>query len=196
LNKYMNIATARVAARDVDGIAREIGEDSTWWRNRCHEISLKILRTGKFGWGRIARGYAPGVMGQHSWIVLGKDVYAPDAVIVDPTRRPGLIIVNTASRLGYIPRGAGRISDGWKRPLAGKPVALDSTGMSPAAKRFLREIGPMDYQNWAVLASGPVGGWPSSEIISAMADRDDMKALVPIDTLGHLTDRNPKGLYR
>jgi hypothetical protein len=38
-------------------------------------------------------------------------------------------------------------------------------------------------------------GWPSSEIIAAMDDTDELRALVPIDILGMVTDRNPGGLY-
>ena len=42
----------------------------------------------------------------------------------------------------------------------------------------------------------PVEDWPAGEIFAAMDDTEGLKALVPIDKLGMLTDRNPGGLYR
>lgn len=37
--------------------------------------------------------------------------------------------------------------------------------------------------------------WPAAEIIAAIDDTKALSALVPIDILGMLTDRNPSGLY-
>jgi hypothetical protein len=39
-------------------------------------------------------------------------------------------------------------------------------------------------------------GFPAGEFLAAMDDTPATSALVPIDRLGMLTDRNPGGLYR
>ena len=57
-------------------------------------------------------------------------------------------------------------------------------------------FGPLDLQGWMVLASAPVMGWPSGEIIQAMLDTPKLRGLVPIDVAGMITDGNPNGLYR
>ncbi len=55
-------------------------------------------------------------------------------------------------------------------------------------------LGPLDRRGWATLAHAPVEGWPAGEILGAMCD-SGMEAVVPIDIIGMLTDRNPSGLY-
>jgi hypothetical protein len=51
-----------------------------------------------------------------------------------------------------------------------------------------------DRQGWSVLAHAPVGGWPAGEIIDAMCE-SGLDAVIPIDIVGMVTDRNPQGLY-
>lgn len=173
------------------------------WANRCHEVSLAVLKSGVFGPGRVARGTSPGVHGQHSWIVLGKDVYSRDAVVVDPTYNPttgqGDSILVVRNRQMHSPHGWGDI---WT--MGGPPE--DPTGplielagydeLSVEATAFLAATGyPLDYQGWSHIAHGPMEGWASGEIISAMCETRELRALAPIDIVGHVTDRNPGGLY-
>jgi hypothetical protein len=204
----LSLLQARQAAADVEGIAEEIGVPATQWASRCHEISVAILRTGRFGPGRVARGTATGITGQHSWIVLGDDCYDPQAIIVDPTLmstvgpagRQAVIIVDRARKLSNRPHGAGTIW-AWGQPTSGggEPVALataEAAKLSSAAHMFLSILGPLDYEGWAMLAHAPVEGWPAAEIIAAMYRTTGLKSLIPIDIVGMLTDINPGGLYR
>jgi hypothetical protein len=183
-------------------LAVQIGIPFEKWAYRCHEISLKILRTGFFGKGRVARGNAEGVGSQHSWIILGDDVYDPEAEIVDPTLwayRPDLReIWQGPNLLVHHPAGLGNI---WRygRPQepTGEPVSLTPREpLSPAVQGFLKVLGPLDRIGWGQLANGPMQGFPAGEIIAAMDDTPALRALIPVDRLGMLTDRNPGGLYR
>lgn len=182
-------------------LAEQIGIPFEKWAYRCHEISLKLLRTGFFGKGRIARGTARLVGSQHSWIVLSGDVYDPDAEIVDPTlwvydkNLPG--VWQGPNLFQHHPAGLGNI---WQygRPLrpSGEPVALTpAVPLSGMAQGFLDLLGPLDLHGWHDLANGPMQGFPAGEIIAAMDDTPALRALVPIDVLGMLTRRNPGGLY-
>lgn len=178
------------------------------WAYQCHAASLQLVQSGVFApqFARVARGTAVGVFGQHSWIVVGQDVYDPRAIIVDPTLwsyRDDVtgIWIGMATTGWHLPHGGGAatIYD-WGRPTPaepGKAVALTpSKPFSPAAQRFLDRLGPLDHQGWMMLAShAPVAGWPAAEIIAAIADTKALAAVVPIDRLGMLTDRNPSGLY-
>jgi hypothetical protein len=198
-----SILVARMAAADVNDLADQIGVPFPQWAHACHRISLQLLRTGAFGPGRVARGFAPNVGIQHSWMVLGEDCYDPGAIIVDPTLwsyDPAIqgILVGQARGLGHRPHGAGSIWSYGKPVSAGGPaIALTPAApLSSSAKMFLDMLGPLDRQGWGVLAECPVEGWPAGEILGAMDDTKDLTALVPIDTLGMTTDRNPGGLYR
>jgi hypothetical protein len=212
----MKLKEARDVAEDVDGIAALIDVPYEDWAGNCHGISYKVLASGAFGPGRIARGRAAGVMSQHSWIVLGNDVYDSRAVIVDPTIRPWLaragagggiedgarkvltgILVDEAANLSHRPHGSGQI---WNaaRPACGNGGIVELTlrkPLSEEAQEFLEMLGPMDIQGWMMLANGPMGGWPAGEIIAAMDDTKELRALIPVDILGHVTDRNPGKLY-
>lgn len=173
------------------------------WAHQCHAASLHLVKSGICGPdARVARGVCRGVPGQHSWVVLGRDCYQPKAILIDPTLwsyRDDVIgvWVGRASQFGHAPHGSGSI---WKygRPPApvDEPVELTPTvPLSPVACRFLDMCGPLDRRGWMFLASAPVEGWPAAEIITAMDDTVALGALVPIDRLGMLTDRNPDGLY-
>lgn len=211
--KGMSKAQARLVAADLPAIEealKERGPASTWG-GRCHEISLALLRTGLFGPGRVARGWAEDVTGQHSWIVLGDDVYSPNAVVVDPTRwgygkgEHTPVVEVSRNLLLHHPHGEGNIfaygapdshEEGYVPE--GKLIELPNYAeLSPIARQFLDMCGyPMDRKNWAFLAHAPMGGWPSGEIISAMCEVPELAVIVPIDVVGHVTDRNPNGLYR
>lgn len=188
---------------DVDEVAQAIGRPFDTWAHQCHAISLAIIKAGLLP-GRIARGSCPGVGGQHSWIVVGDDCYAEDAVIVDPTLwsyDPTVtgIWTGTPADRGHRPHGTGNI---WA---AGRPA--DPTGvvvplaveLSPRAQEFMDLAAPqgLDRRGWSMLVNHlPVEGWPAGEVYAAMDDTPALSALVPIDLLGMLTDRNPSGLYR
>ena len=180
-----------------------VGRPLDDYSHKCHQASLELVRSGVLGPdARVARGTCKGVGGQHSWVVLG-DPYATDVVIVDPTlwsyrADVGGIWVGTAKDGLHTPHGAGSIW-AWGRPpeAEGEPVELTPTvPLSKEALLFLSILGPLDRHGWAILSGAPVGGWPSAEIIAAMDDTEVLRALVPIDILGMLTDRNPSESYR
>jgi hypothetical protein len=131
------------AVASTDAVAEAIGIPFAEWANRCHEISLAAVRSGILGQGgplvRVARGTCPGVIGQHSWIVLcpqDEDPVAPgpyrgDSVLVDLTLAPlirqrgaggaamagSMPDIQVAANLstGHRPHGAGIIWE-WGRP--------------------------------------------------------------------------------
>lgn len=174
------------------------------WAHQCHAASVYLVKNGTFGPSRVVRGLCQGVMGQHSWVVLGLDCYDDEALIIDPTlwsydRSVFGVWVGAYLAGRHVPHGYGDIWD-WGRPepaALGEAIALTpSAPLSPEAREFLAQLGPLDRQGWMTLAShAPVGGWPAGEIIAAIADTEQLSALVPIDRLGMLTDRNPGGLY-
>lgn len=170
------------------------------WGCKCHEASVVLVRSGVLGASRVARGSCEGVGGQHSWVVLGDDCYDARATIVDPTlwsydADVEGVWVGTAD-VRHRPFGAGSIWR-WGRPqnASGEDFQLKpSKPWSERAKLFLDLLGPLDRNGWITLAHAPVEGWPAAEIIDAMCE-SELKAHVPIDIVGMLTDRNPQGLY-
>jgi hypothetical protein len=190
-----------------DAVADAIGPLSGWAR-QCHAASLALVRSGLLGpsgagGARVARGSLRDVSGQHSWAVVG-DPYYPDWV-VDITAwsyREGYPRVWVQKWAAWQrPHGTGSI---WQAgcPAVGTgsliPLAVE---VSREAQRFLETVfayngrNGLDAQGWMALANSPVDGWPAAEIIAAMADTPMLKALIPIDILGMLTDRNPEKLY-
>lgn len=205
---------ARAVAAEPDRLAELIGLPVGRWVGRCHEVSLALLKTGEFGPGRVARGNARNVTSQHSWIVLGEDVYDEHAVIVDATnpvfhklynvggqKGSPVLVSARATGITHWPHGMGYIWSAGPPQCGGeKAVKLTPGGiaggpLSDAAQDFLQQLGPLDRRGWSNLANGPMQGWPAGEIIAAMDDTKALRALVPIDILGMLTDRNPGGLY-
>ena len=171
----------------------------TRWHHNCHGASMAVIRA--FG-GRVARGWCRGVTSQHSWAVLGADCYSPDPTIVDASlwsfdSSVSGVWIGTLTDGLHEPHGGGSIwSAGRPLPAQGPPIKLKPSGrLSRAAKDFLELLGPLDLQGWQTLANLPVLGWPAAEIIAAMDDTQELSALVPIDRLGMLTERNPGGLY-
>lgn len=171
------------------------------WSHKCHEASAKVVRDPSFPFeARVARGVCEGVGSQHSWIILGNDCYAQDAMIVDPTLWSYDDSVDGIwtgeNRTGrHIPHGSGNIF-AYGKPARGEGPIIDITpegGWSPEAKTFVDMLGPLDETGWRWLANFPVEGWPAAEIISAIYDR--WPGAVPIDIMGMLTDRNPGELY-
>jgi hypothetical protein len=209
--EFLTLEQASGAALAVGQLAELIGIPYQDWANQCHKVSIRLLRTGRFGPGRVARGMAEGVGSQHSWIVLGWDVYDPDAVLVDPTIVPLLrlrgaeraeampdIRVGYARKLTNRPHGAGSI---WAYGRPAEPTGpvielTPSFELSRNARQFLEILGPLDHLGWMQLASGPMQEWPAGEILAAIADTPALgRSIPPIDHLGMLTDLNPDELY-
>jgi hypothetical protein len=150
---------------------------------------------------RVARGFCDGVGGQHSWVVIGGDCYNPKA-IVDPTLwsyRDDVrgIYVGSTSTYRHRPHGAGSIWD-YGKPVRGSGKIIQLTPSRPLSRfalSFLELVEPLDHAGWSHLAHAPVEGWPAGEILAAIDDTEELAALVPIDRLGMLTDRNPGNLY-
>jgi hypothetical protein len=174
------------------------------WSHRCHEASLTLIRSGVFGRlrARVARGFADGVSSQHSWVVMGMNCYDRTATIIDPTlwsydsNVEGIWTGSLEDEV-HRPHGMGSIWDyGKPRPATGTLIKLTpKKKLSDTAKDFLKMVGPQDRMGWQVLANSPVEGWPAGEILAAMDDTVLLTALVPIDKLGMLTDRNPGHYY-
>lgn len=173
------------------------------WFHACHAASLHLVKSGVLPGSRVARGTCRGVGAQHSWVVVGPDCYADDAVIVDPTLWSyqstcvGVWVGTAADGLHTPHGGVGSIWT-WGKPFSRGGPAIPLTPaepLSPDAELFLELVGPLDRHGWSMLAQAPVFGWPAAELIAAMDDTTELAALVPIDRLGMLTDRNPSGLY-
>lgn len=185
--------------QDVLGLTREE------IAHQCHGVSHAILQAGLVQ-GRVARGRCYGVRGQHSWIVAGPDCYDPMVRIIDPTLWSyddevpdvweGALADGRHHPHGWL---QGRSIWSWGRPdrPTGRIVHLAAgLELSDGARRFLKALGPLDARGWSTLANeAPVSGWPAGEIFAAMNDTPALAAVVPIDKLGMLTDRNPGGLY-
>lgn len=194
-----------LSSNTLAGLAELMQLPLSKWRHNCHEVSLKLVRTGLLGPdARVARGFCDGVMSQHSWVAPDGDCYRHGDVVVDLTRwsydetKP-VVYVTKLDRDGeYRPHGAGNIFE-WGQPTRGTGPTVKLTPTEPLselAKVFLSLLGPLDRAGWATLTNAPVEDWPAGEIYAAMDDTDELKALVPIDKLGMLTDRNPCHLYR
>ena len=199
----MLMAAAQEAAAGLAAIEEAVGSPAHQWEGNCHAISLAVLRTGMFGEGRVARGTAKHVASQHSWIILGDDVYDPKATVVDPTiqvsrGKDPLIWVGKNMNL-HRPHGTGNIWAFGRPPEPTEAIirlnAQNDGTLSRQAQSFLDMCGPLDIRGWMALANSPVQGWPAAEIINAMCD-SGLEAYVPIDIVGMITDRNPRGLYR
>lgn len=175
------------------------------WMHNCHAISLAIVQSGLFmpGTCRVVRGHQRDVgIGQHSWVVVGHgempDAYSEDGSILDcsvwsyDATYPQVFMTSQANPK-YRPHGAGEIDV--NDIVRGDQEPLRLSGLSHEAQDFLDGLGPLDALGWVSLSKQPVGGWPSKEIITAMHHDDRLRALVPIDIVGNLTDENPGDLY-
>jgi len=172
----------------------------------CHSVSLALVRSGLLGEGgpslRVARGACIGVGGQHSWVVLGNP-YDQTATIVDITlwsydsSAPRIWIGNQINER-HRPKGGETLWQTMRPCHSGDEImALGTDDMSREARDFLDILGPLDARGWAALWSRcGMMGWPAREILEAFLDQfRDMAALVPIDIVGMVTDRNPQELY-
>ena len=170
------------------------------WSHNCHGASIKLVQAG-IG-SRVVRGTCPGVGSQHSWVIIGNNCYDRAATIVDPTLwsyRNDVkgVFIGTVETYGHRPHGTGSIWE-WGKPVRGSGPTIKLTPrvqLSAHALSFLSMVEPLDREGWARLANAPVEEWPAAEILAAIDDTEELMALVPIDRIGMLTDRNPGGLY-
>lgn len=177
-------------------------QDHSDWALDCHSVSLAIVSSGLFRRSRVARGSCHGVFGQHSWVTLG-DPYDPAAPILDATLWsyvPGTPVLwkgTGSSQFRHVPHGGEGSIWSWGRPPqpVGEVVAIDDEHLTAAARQFLGLLGPLDHRGWVVLFNAPVRGWPAREIITAAYLTPQLRALIPVDRVGMLTDFNPDGLY-
>uniref|UniRef100_A0AAU7J7T7 Uncharacterized protein n=2 Tax=unclassified bacterial viruses TaxID=12333 RepID=A0AAU7J7T7_9VIRU len=190
---------------DVEALMTRINFPLDRVAKNCHAVSLSIVKSGILPRARVARGYAVGVTGQHSWVVsdYGPDgVYDSKAHIIDATlwsyddSIPG-VWQGAYDDDRHRPHGWGSVFDA-ARPYShgGREIRLTvNFPMSAEASDFIRMLGPLDAAGWQMVANLPVFGWPAAEVIRAMCETKATSVYVPIDIEGHLTDRNPGGLY-
>jgi len=185
----------------IPDVESAIGLPFKEWAFRCHEVSLKIVKSCLLeGPRRVARGLCDGVGGQHSWVVIGDNCYDEEVGIIDPTLWS---YDDTVEGIWY-----GTIGDGRHKPhgmglfwggdiptcQGGEPIELE--GLSEFAHTFMQMMYPLDIAAWAMLATqAPVQGWPSKEVFEAMYKHPDLRPLIPIDKVRMVTDLNPDGLY-
>ena len=167
----------------------------------CHEVSLALVRSGHFPGARVARGFARGVTGQHSWVTTD-DPYNRLSPIIDFTlwsydSSVKGIWVGTGEDGVHVPHGAGHFMRGGMPHHHGEQTIVlhVNTPLSTDAEEFLGMLGPLDYRGWAEVAHLPVEGWPAGEVFGAMADTPGLGVLIPIDVLAMTTGRNVNGLY-
>lgn len=192
----------RITIEQMAGVHEALGGVQKWAHN-CHAASHAIVQARIFPAARVARGFVNGLVGQHSWVVVGDNVYSPEWVI-DPTlwsytgRLPQVDYVRgaTSRSAGYVPHGAGSIYQShMPSSQGGDPIEL-AGDHSPEVENFLRLLGPLDLRGWVKLFHCPVeSGWPAREIITAAYRQDIFRAFIPVDIVGNLTDENPGGLY-
>lgn len=175
------------------------------YAHQCHSASCAIVNANILDEARVARGVCMGVGSQHSWVIWDMDCWNTTATIIDPTLwsyDDGVEGIWTGSMHDgrHKPHGMGSI---WKwgkpEPPTGEILPLDKPegGFSEEAKLFLQLLGPLDETGWRTLASrAPVEEWPAREILEAVMDTFAWgEAVIPIDIVGMLTERNPGGLY-
>lgn len=187
---------------DPEAVAKAIDLPVEQWAHQCHGVSMMIVRAGLVPGGRVARGTCPGVGGQHSWIVDGRDCYDPKAKLIDPTLWSyvdGVPILwhGSPKDRGHEPHGAGRIWD-WGKPTDSRPgpaLPFPKDGLSSFALTFLEMIEPLNESGWMQLFSyAPVQGWPARELMERAVEVG-WGPWIPIDRLGMVTELNPQGLY-
>lgn len=175
----------------------------------CHGASLQLVRALRAGGellgltsARVARGNATGMFSQHSWVVLGHDCYDRKTRILDPTlwcyeEKEPYVWEGTLADGVHHPHGAGSVWNYGRPPPPTGPKIELAVDPGEVARMFLEMAAPdgLDRRGWEVLLHGPVNNWPAREIIEAALDTPALTAILPVDIVGMVTDRNPGGLY-
>jgi len=188
---------------NLDVVERAVGTPRELWKNRCHEISLALLKSDAFVGidARMARGFSIQITSQHSWIVLGKDVFDRTALVVDPTWSS---TVMNAPMISYARNFRSHRPHGWgmltEYPESGGGPEVEIKGMTSETAEWVEFVrmtvdGPLDVRFWCRLFSGPLQGWPSRELVGLAAEMPELRFGIPVDVVGMLTDLNPNGLY-
>jgi hypothetical protein len=174
-----------------------------YWEHNCHGAALALVQSGLLPEGaRVARGWAKGVRGQHSWaiVVSTATIYDGANTVVDITlhgyvpEAPRLYIAK-AKAWPHRPHGQGELRTlGPER--TGPRIDLD-VDLSTSAQRFLKMWAPrgLDIKGWMTLFNGPMQGWPSKELVAAGYQTKAVRVMIPLDIVGMLTDENPSSLY-
>lgn len=202
--KALALELQEVIERDLGPLER--------FSHQCHAASIQIVQSGVLGRpARVARGACKRVAGQHSWVVLSGEpgsMYREETLIIDPTlwsydSSVEGIWLGTLEDGRHYPRGVGSIMhSGCPQSSGGEEIELNwPQHPSQLASYWLNSMfrknasGPLDRKFWMGLSSGPMEDWPAREFIEAMANTDKLKALIPVDVLGMVTDLNPGKLY-
>lgn len=187
----------------VGAVERAIDTPRELWQNRCHEISLALLKSNLFDGveARMARGAGMHIGSQHSWIVTGRDVYDDKAIVVDPTWSSTVmskpLVMFVPNLTAHRPHGYGEFE---KYPPHGDGEEIGPPDPSQRLSDWIKVARlangePLDLKFWVGMVHGPMLGWPSAEVVDWLCSVSTMVAFVPIDLQGMLTDRNPNGLY-
>lgn len=185
-------------------VEEALGRPISDYAQQCHAASLHVVKSDLFEQSRVARGSCHGVGGQHSWVVVGDDCYANDALLLDVTlwsydKDAPLVWKGRPGR--HRPKGYGVIWNYGCPPSRGmKEVELAwPAPPSEQALDFLQlcrsGVGTLDQAFWIGLSAGPMQGWPAAEILAAIENTPDLEGLAPLDHVGMLTNLNPDGLY-
>lgn len=175
------------------------------WSHQCHAASIHLVKSDLFpeGSARVARGFADGVFGQHSWVVIGRDCYDDKAKIVDPTlwsynpEVKGIYVGNQQTH-EHVPHGGVGSIWTWGKPEPSTTdyIPINREGLSASVCLFLDLLEPLDRRGWMQLLSYcPVDGWPAKDIYEAVDRTPGIAGIIPIDRVGMVTDKNPHGLY-
>lgn len=186
----------------VSEVEKAIDTPRELWANRCHEVSLQLLKSHLFEDvdARMARGWGMQIRGQHSWIVLGDNVYDDETYVIDPTwsatHSNKAMIMFVKNLTVHRPHGYGVLST-FPESSGGDELVPDDP--SPSVKSWLDlariVVGPLDRKFWLGLFNGPMQGWPSRELVAWGYGQEGLRALIPMDIVGMLTEENPMGLY-
>jgi hypothetical protein len=170
----------------------------------CHGASLALVRSGLLPDGsRVARGCAPGVGGQHSWVLVSpqngpydRSNWVVDLTLWSYTPEVSRLYVGKASQWPHIPHGSGSIWRGPHRPPEPESEVID-LDLPPMARKFLDIAAPdgLDALGWHILLNGPMEGWPAAEVIEVAYQHPKLREYIPIDYVGMLTKSNPGNLY-
>lgn len=178
----------------------------TDFAHQCHAASVALVESGllqRYADGEpifVARGRARGIMSQHSWVTVGTP-YDPTTIVdltmwsYNPCIDTVRILDGADASSHYVPHGlSGENASEALRDMVLEmdPIHLDVS--DPQAAAFLRGR-VLDVRAWMKLFSCNVSTYPARAIIEAAHRNDRLRALIPIDLVGMLTEINVGGAY-